>query len=269
VVEVHVYVDVSDLERGIDFYARGLGLRLGRRLEPRWVEMTGAPLPLHLLEQPAGSVVGGSARDYGRHWTPVHLDFIVPSLERAVDGVCAAGGRLDREVQERAWEGKPARMANVADPFGNGLCLLEEREGRADGLDVYVDVPDLAHGIDFYTHAFDLRLRRELWPGLWAELEGTPVPIYLLGVPAGTPARVGEAGPTRDYGRHWTPVHLDFLTDDLEPAVRRARAAGAVVEREAETAVWGRMANLADPFGHGLDLIELGPRGYDVIAPLP
>jgi lactoylglutathione lyase len=29
---------------------------------------------------------------------------------------------------------------------------------------------------------------------------------------------------------------------------------------------WGRMANLADPFGHGLCLVEFRGRGYGEIA---
>jgi len=29
--------------------------------------------------------------------------------------------------------------------------------------------------------------------------------------------------------------------------------------------VWGRMASLADPFGHGIDLLEFRGRGYDEI----
>jgi hypothetical protein len=32
------------------------------------------------------------------------------------------------------------------------------------------------------------------------------------------------------------------------------------------TAAWGRIAVLADPFGHGLCLIEFLNRGYDEIA---
>jgi hypothetical protein len=38
------------------------------------------------------------------------------------------------------------------------------------------------------------------------------------------------------------------------------------VERPVRTAVWGKIALLADPFGHGLCLIEFLNRGYDEIA---
>ena len=60
-------------------------------------------------------------------------------------------------------------------------------------------------------------------------------------------------------------MHLDCVMSDLEGAVASATAAGATLERPIESAAWGRMANLADPFGHGLCLITLGPRGYDAL----
>ncbi|HEY6986285.1 MAG TPA: VOC family protein, partial [Rhodanobacteraceae bacterium] len=37
-------------------------------------------------------------------------------------------------------------------------------------------------------------------------------------------------------------------------------------EGEVRTARWGRIATLADPFGHGFCLIEFLNRGYDEIA---
>jgi lactoylglutathione lyase len=115
-------VDVDDLERGIDFYARGLGLVPGRRLASRAVELLGAEIPVFLLEKPAGSApCEGARRDYRRHWTPTHLDFVVDALEPALARAQAAGARLEGGVVEAAW----GRMAVLADPFGNGLCLIQ------------------------------------------------------------------------------------------------------------------------------------------------
>lgn len=74
------------------------------------------------------------------------------------------------------------------------------------------------------------------------------------------------AAQTRDYRRHWTPVHLDFVVPDLAAALARARDAGATLEGEPRTANWGRIATLADPFGHGFCLLEFRGRGYDEIA---
>jgi predicted enzyme related to lactoylglutathione lyase len=61
-------------------------------------------------------------------------------------------------------------------------------------------------------------------------------------------------------------VHLDFVCDDVDAAVARAVAAGATLERAATSFSWGRIALLADPFGHGLCVLQFLNRGYDEIA---
>ena len=83
-MDLVVCIDVDDIERGIDFYTRGVALRLGRRFAPDWVELLGAPAPIFLQHYPAGSIPSPGARarrDYARHWTPVHLDFVVPDVD--------------------------------------------------------------------------------------------------------------------------------------------------------------------------------------------
>lgn len=128
---------------------------------------------------------------------------------------------------------------------------------------VNVDVDDLARAEAFYTCAFGLRANRRFGDGA-VELLGAGVRLYLLHKPAGSVADAN--GSLRDYRRHWTPVHLDFVVDDLDAALARAEAAGARREGEAREAAWGRMAVLADPFGHGLCLLQFVGRGYDEIA---
>jgi len=76
----------------------------------------------------------------------------------------------------------------------------------------------------------------------------------------------GSISQSRDYLRHWTPVHLDFAVKDIAGATKRALAAGAAQEGEIERHAWGDIAHLADPFGHGFCLIEFRGRGYDEIA---
>lgn len=116
----------------------------------------------------------------------------------------------------------------------------------------YIAVTDLERGIEFYCQALGLRLRRRL-DADWAELEGASTPIFLL---------VRERPEQQLY--YWT-VHLDFLTDNLEAAVRQASEAGAVLVRDFQGCVWGRMANMVDPFDNPFDLIELASGGYDRI----
>ncbi len=127
---------------------------------------------------------------------------------------------------------------------------------------VNLDVPDLARAEAFYVGAFGLTVTRRFGQG-GAELCGWPVRLYLLQQPAGT---LGAGGDLRRYDRHWCPIHLDVVVEDLEPAVARAVAAGAVAETPVREEVWGRIVTLADPFGHGLCLIQFLNRGYDEIA---
>ena len=129
---------------------------------------------------------------------------------------------------------------------------------------VNVDVDDLEEAVRFYTSALGLRVGRR-FGGRGAELLGAEAPIYVLVAAAGTAPFLG-ANTRRAYGRHWTPVHLDFAVEDIEAAVKLAVAAGAEVEVPIEQHRYGRMAVLADPFGHGLCLLQFEGRGYDEIA---
>jgi predicted enzyme related to lactoylglutathione lyase len=127
---------------------------------------------------------------------------------------------------------------------------------------VNIDVPDLERAIAFYGDAFGLIVTRRFGKD-GAELSGWPVRLYLLQKPAGSP---GAADALRHYERHWTPVHLDVVVDDLEAALERALAAGARAKGALRTEAWGKIIVLADPFGHGLCLIQFLGRGYDEIA---
>ena len=127
-----------------------------------------------------------------------------------------------------------------------------------------VDVPDIAAGEAFYTAALGLTVGRRFGPD-FVELLGSDAPIFLLRKDAGT--SIGPAGgDTRRYGRHWTPVHPDFVVENIDSAIARAVAAGAVQEGETCDAPYGKLAMFADPFGHGFCLIEFNQEGYDAIA---
>jgi predicted enzyme related to lactoylglutathione lyase len=124
-----------------------------------------------------------------------------------------------------------------------------------------IDVPDLAAAERFYVAAFGLEPGRRFGDH-FLELLGWPVPVYLLHKPAGTP---GAGQDRRRYDRHWTPLHPDVVVEDLDAAVARATAAGARVESPAADKPYGRLAMLADPFGHGFCLIEFNAQGYDAL----
>ncbi|QYY33425.1 VOC family protein [Cupriavidus pinatubonensis] len=126
---------------------------------------------------------------------------------------------------------------------------------------INVDVDDLPRGIGFYQEGLGLRLSRKLFDDTVAEMTGGATPIYLLVKPAGT-RPTSRADTRRDYRRHWTPVHLDFVVDNLEAAIERALEAGAEIEDWPQEFDWGRQATLSDPFGHGLCFIEWKGDGY-------
>ena len=122
--EIHVYIEVDDLEAALRFYVDGLGLCERRRLRPHWVELSGAQAPIHVLARPAPD------KDFSRHWTPVHLDFRVSDLDAALERALAAGGTHEGgHDYPGLW-----RLASLADPAGNGVDLIEMEPGAYERL---------------------------------------------------------------------------------------------------------------------------------------
>ncbi len=128
-----VNLDVDDIERAVRFYTEGLMLTVGRRFDDSFVELLGAGTPIYLLGKKAGSKPFTSAeqgRDYSRHWTPVHLDFVVEDLDAALALAVAAGAKLEDPPSEHAY----GRLAMLSDPFGHGFCLLQFKGKGYDEL---------------------------------------------------------------------------------------------------------------------------------------
>jgi predicted enzyme related to lactoylglutathione lyase len=128
------------------------------------------------------------------------------------------------------------------------------------GLLVNLDVDDIEHAVRFYTEGLGLRVGRRFDEG-FVELVGLPVPLYLLLKAQGSIPFDGAPVPRR-YDRHWTGVHLDFVVDEIEPAIERAVRAGARLETDAVQHAYGKLALLSDPFGHGFCLLQFTGRGY-------
>jgi catechol 2,3-dioxygenase-like lactoylglutathione lyase family enzyme len=87
-------IDVDDLARASDFYFSALGLRIGRRFGNSAVELLGACTAIYLLEKGSGTLPAPDShgpREYIRHWTPVHLDFVAPDLQSALTQARKAG----------------------------------------------------------------------------------------------------------------------------------------------------------------------------------
>ena len=126
---------------------------------------------------------------------------------------------------------------------------------------INIDVPDVRQAVDFYTSAVDTVLERYIDEDV-AELSAGLVKIYLLKQPQDSRPNP-TPGSRRDYRRHWTPVHLDFVVADLDAAVKKAEAAGAYRETDRTTWRGATHVSFRDPFGHGFCLISFDGDTYD------
>lgn len=126
---------------------------------------------------------------------------------------------------------------------------------------VDIDVPDIERAIEFYTQALPLTVGRRFDSG-FVELLGASSPIYLLEEKEGSKATATTDQP-RTYARHWCPMHLDFVVDNIEEAISNALSAGAKLEIPLREYSYGKLAVFSDPFGHGFCLIEFSEKGYD------
>ena len=129
--KILVNIDVENLGRAIKFYSDGLGLKSDLRLGPTIQQMRGAASPIFLLEKPSGSRAAPPShkRTYRRHWTPVHLDFVVKDLAKAVKKAVAAGAKLEAAPKTHNW----GQTAMLSDPFGHGFCLIQfSKRGYAE-----------------------------------------------------------------------------------------------------------------------------------------
>lgn len=127
---------------------------------------------------------------------------------------------------------------------------------------VNIDVPDLKTAETFYASAFSLVPARRFGEEV-VEMLGAGTAIYLL---KKQPGSTGAGTAARDYARHWMPMHADMVVEDVAHALARALDAGAVQEGGIREANWGRIAQIADPFGHGWCLLQFVGRGYDEVT---
>jgi catechol 2,3-dioxygenase-like lactoylglutathione lyase family enzyme len=130
-----ICIDVNDVDRAVKFYGRGLGLKVVKH-EPGWAQLKAGGQTLWIMKLKAGRD-GKITRSYRRHWTPVHLDFVVDDMKSAVRHAIAAGGKLDGKVRDfvpsipAGGGGMLGRIANLSDPSGNGVDLVERPKKRS------------------------------------------------------------------------------------------------------------------------------------------
>jgi predicted enzyme related to lactoylglutathione lyase len=133
-MQMAVNIDVPELAPAIEFYSAALGLTLNRILDDDVAELAGASSAIYLLANAPGSVPGssvGEVRRYSRHWTPVHMDFVVDDIVQSASRAIAAGARQESKCIE--WRG--SKCMTFSDPFGHGFCLIEfAAETYSDGV---------------------------------------------------------------------------------------------------------------------------------------
>jgi predicted enzyme related to lactoylglutathione lyase len=119
-----VNIDVPELQPAIDFYEAAVGVRFNRFLDDDVAELEYGSSVIYLLRKPEASrptPAGKQSRAFARHWTPVHVDFVVADIDRAVARAAAAGATRESECIE--WRG--SKCVTLSDPFGHGFCLIE------------------------------------------------------------------------------------------------------------------------------------------------
>lgn len=130
-MKILVNIDVPELAPAIKFYSAALGLTFNRQIDNNVAELVGASAVIYLLQKKPGSRCASTfsaVRDYRRHWSPLHIDFVVENLSEARTQAIDAGALQESECVE--WNG--SRCISFSDPFGHGFCLIEfDGEGYA------------------------------------------------------------------------------------------------------------------------------------------
>ena len=123
-IKISVSIDVSDLKQAETFYVEALGCKKVRDQGANMVVLSVENSDIYLQEKKGGTkplVSSGVVRDYGRHWTPVHLDFLCENIDEIVAKILKLGG-----FHEGGESGDWGSIAYCADPFGNGFCVINE-----------------------------------------------------------------------------------------------------------------------------------------------
>lgn len=123
-IKITVSIDVANLKQAETFYIDALGCKKVREQGTNMVILSTENCDIYLQEKEAGTkplVAGEVTRDYKRHWTPVHLDFLTENVDEVVKKILQHGGQ-----HEGGESGDWGAIAYCADPFGNGFCIINE-----------------------------------------------------------------------------------------------------------------------------------------------
>jgi predicted enzyme related to lactoylglutathione lyase len=124
VIKISVSIDVSNLKKAETFYIEALGCKKVRDQGAEMVVLSVENAEIYLQEKEAGTkplISSSVVRDYERHWTPIHLDFLCENVDERISKILELGGS-----HEGGESGDWGAIAYCADPFGNGFCLINE-----------------------------------------------------------------------------------------------------------------------------------------------
>ena len=123
-IRISVSIDVSNLKEAETFYVEALGCKKVRDQGSDMAVLSVENSDIYLQEKKPGTkplVSSSVVRDYGRHWTPIHLDFLCDNVDEVVSKIVKLGG-----LHEGGDSGDWGSIAYCADPFGNGFCVINE-----------------------------------------------------------------------------------------------------------------------------------------------
>ena len=119
-VALSISIDVPDMPKAVAFYTQALGCEPVREHNEKWVVIGANGVEIHLQTKAEGSapipLEDADGRKYARHWTPIHLDFLISDVGATVAKVEALDG-----TYEGGDKGDWGEIAHCADPFGNGF----------------------------------------------------------------------------------------------------------------------------------------------------
>ena len=120
-------------------------------------------------------------------------------------------------------------------------------------ISISIDVSNMEKALSFYANALACSVQRN--GSEISKLSTDNVDIFLLEKASGSnPLPIGTD--SRNYDRHWTPVHLDFSVDNIEQSLIAVLEFGGSHEGS-ESGDWGSIAYCADPFGNGFCLCQI------------
>ncbi len=94
-------------------------------------------------------------------------------------------------------------------------------------VSICIDVADIKQGANFYVSALGCDIKNEKEKS--AELLAENVTIHLMEKEENSNPLI-KGTSSRNYQRHWTPVHLDFAVTDIEKTSSLIQEFSGIVE---------------------------------------